>query len=66
MRPRRTFKNKILKIHYIMSDFDSRRSRAKLWLAFGAIVLIILLIIWLTVANLAGDTDVAACLPPLL
>lgn len=48
--------------NYIMSD-KSRKSQ-KIWLAIGAAVLIILLIIWLTVADLAGDTDVAAFVPP--
>ena len=48
-----------------MSDSDRRRSRAKTWLAFGAIILIVLLLIWLTYANLLGDTDVAAVLPPI-
>lgn len=31
-----------------------------LWLVVGVAVLIVLLIIWLTVADLSGDTDVAA------
>ncbi len=30
------------------------------WVAIGAVVLIILLIVWLTVADFAGDTGVAA------
>ncbi len=34
------------------------------WVAIGAIVLIILLIIWLTMADLFGDTDVAAAALP--
>lgn len=37
----------------------SKKSQ-KIWLAIGATLLIILLIVWLTVAFLAGDTDVAA------
>ncbi len=37
----------------------SKKSQ-KIWLAIGAALLIILLIVWLTVAFLAGDTDVAA------
>lgn len=32
----------------------------KLWLVIGVIVLIILLLLWLTVADMLGDTDVAA------
>lgn len=37
----------------------SKKSQ-KIWLGIGADLLIILLIVWLTVAFLAGDTDVAA------
>lgn len=40
-----------------------RLSKTHLWLAIGAAILIILLIVWLTVATLAGDTDVAAYIP---
>lgn len=29
------------------------------WVAMGAVVLIILLLVWLTVADLWGDTDVS-------
>lgn len=36
------------------------RSKTSVWLAAGVAVLIILLIVWLTVADLWGDTDVAA------
>lgn len=35
--------------------------KTKIWLAIGAIVLIILLLVWLEFAFLAGDTDVTAC-----
>lgn len=49
-----------LKILYMS---DSSRNRNKIWLAIGAIILIILLIVWLTYANLLGDTDVAASIP---
>ncbi len=38
----------------------SRRSGATIWLVIGVVVLIILLILWLTIADLWGDTDVAA------
>ncbi len=48
-----------------MSNSDRKTSRAKTWLAIGAIILIVLLLIWLTYANLLGDTDVAAALPPV-
>ncbi len=48
---------------YIMSDYDKKhRNRTSLWIAIGAIVLIVLLLIWLTTADLWGDTDVAAFL----
>lgn len=45
---------------------DRSKKTQKIWLAIGAAVLIILLIIWLTVADLTGDTDVAAFLAPLV
>lgn len=38
-------------------------SSTNVWLAIGAGVLIILLLVWLTVASLTGDTDVAAFIP---
>lgn len=48
-----------------MSDTSTRKkNRMSLWLAIGAIFLIILLIVWLTVADLTGNTDVAAFLTP--
>ena len=34
-----------------------------MWLIIGVIVLIVLLFVWLTVADLFGDTDVAAYIP---
>ncbi len=39
---------------------NKKKSRTPAWLVIGVLVLIILLIIWLTVADLFGDTDVAA------
>ena len=36
------------------------------WRVIGAIVLIVLLLVWLSVADLLGDTDVAAFATPLL
>lgn len=39
---------------------DRKHSSKKLWLCVGVAVLIVLLIVWLTFAFLAGDTDVAA------
>ncbi|MDE6464970.1 MAG: hypothetical protein K2L16_10145 [Muribaculaceae bacterium] len=44
----------------------SRRNRASVWVAIGAIILIILLIVWLTFADLMGNTDVAAFLAPYI
>lgn len=42
------------------------KSGTTLWLAIGVVVLIILLMLWLTIADLLGDTDVAAFIPPIL
>lgn len=48
-------------------DKDSRKQRhTQIWISIGAIILIILLILWLTIADLWGDTDVSAILPPYL
>lgn len=44
---------------------DKRKKSTNMWVAIGAIFLIILLIIWLTVADLTGDTDVAAFISPI-
>lgn len=45
---------------------DKKKNQTSLWVAIGAIFLIILLIIWLTVADFTGDTDVAAFIAPAL
>ena len=37
-----------------------RRRSFSIWAAIGAIILIILLVLWLTIADLMGDTDVVA------
>lgn len=37
-----------------------KKSSVSLWLIIGVVVLIILLFLWLTVADFFGDTDVAA------
>lgn len=42
-----------------------RNKQTNLWVAAGVIFLIILLIIWLTIADMAGDTDVAAYITPV-
>ncbi|MCM1349336.1 MAG: hypothetical protein NC338_07985 [Firmicutes bacterium] len=51
-----------------MDDKERRRrnrvNRRSIWVAIGAVILIILLILWLTMADLAGDTDVAAMILP--
>lgn len=44
---------------------DNKNSSKRTWLAVGVIVLIVLLIVWLTIADLWGDTDVAAFVSPL-
>lgn len=36
-----------------------------IWLIVGVIVLIVLLLVWLTIADIFGDTDVAAFVSPL-
>lgn len=45
-----------------MSD---SKNKNKVWLVIGAIVLIVLLLVWLTFAMFSGDTDVAAFIPSL-
>ena len=45
-------------------DRHRNRRRTQVWVAIGAVVLIILLILWLTMADFAGDTDVAAMITP--
>lgn len=37
-----------------------KKSRINVWLLVGVIILIILLFVWLTIADLWGDTDVVA------
>lgn len=41
-------------------------NRTSLWVVIGAIFLIILLIVWLTFADLTGNTDVAAFITPYI
>lgn len=38
----------------------SKRNRTSVWLIIGALILIVLLLVWLTIADMWGDTDVAA------
>ena len=47
----------------IMSGKDS--NKISIWLLIGVIVLIVLLLVWLTVADIFGDTDVPAFVTPL-
>ena len=49
-----------------MSKKSNKINKTSLWVAIGAIVLIILLLVWLTFADLMGDTDVAAFVTPML
>ncbi|MCM1032601.1 MAG: hypothetical protein NC405_02470 [Odoribacter sp.] len=42
---------------------ERKKNKTSIWIAIGAIILIVLLIIWLTFADFAGETDVAAMLP---
>lgn len=42
------------------------KSRVSTWLVIGVLVLIALLLVWLTVADLLGDTDVAALIMPVM
>jgi len=39
-------------------------NKISIWLLIGVIVLIVLLLVWLTVADIFGDTDVAAFISP--
>lgn len=45
---------------------SDKNNRTGVWVAIGAIFLIILLITWLTFADLTGNTDVAAFLAPYI
>lgn len=51
---------------YKNEESSRNRKRINVWVAVGAIFLIILLILWLTVADFTGNTDVAAFLGPVL
>lgn len=42
---------------------DRKKTNRNIWVSIGAVVLIILLIAWLTMADFSGDTDVAAFIP---
>ena len=49
-----------------MSDEDKKKNKANTWLIIGVFVLIVLLFVWLTFADLTGDTDVAAFIPVMM
>ena len=64
-----TFKNiTIMSNNPYKAETDRRRKRNRIniWVAIGAIFLIVLLILWLTVADFTGNTDVAAFISPAL
>lgn len=50
----------ITKLYITMEK--NKSSKTQLWLVIGVVVLIALLIIWLTIADFWGDTDVAAAI----
>lgn len=62
----------VRKRHSSSEDGDNRfstrerRDKRKFWMYIGVAILILLLIVWLTIASLWEDTDVAAFIPLLL
>lgn len=56
--------NQRLQLSFIMTD--RKKNNRNIWISIGAVVLIILLIVWLTTADFFGDNDVAALITPLL
>lgn len=53
--------------HHHDGDAEHRggSSKTSIWLFFGVGILILLLLVWLTIADFWGDTDVAAAITPL-
>lgn len=47
-----------------MDSRKRKKTKTNVWLAIGVAFLVILLILWLTMADLWGDTDVAAQIIP--
>ena len=45
---------------FVMDRDNRRQKKTQMWISIGAVVLIILLILWLTIADIWGDTDVNA------
>lgn len=54
---------KVINFYLKIMDDKKRRSKWNVWLVVGVVVLIVLLVLWLTVADLFGDTDVNAYTP---
>ena len=55
-----------LKCNTMTRTRTNKINRTSVWVAILAIFLIILLVIWLTFADLTGNTDVAAFLAPYI
>lgn len=54
------YRNEERRIERESRNEGKKKSRLSMWLILGVVILIALLLIWLTVADLFGDTDVAA------
>ena len=46
-----------------MESKNNHRGRFSMWMYFGVGILILLLLVWLTIADFWGDTDVNAIVP---
>ncbi len=49
-----------------MASDKRKRHDANFWTAVGAVVLVLLLLFWLTMADFLGDTDVAMISLPVI
>lgn len=47
----------------IMATKKKNNGKTSMWIYFGVGILILLLLVWLTIADFWGDTDVNAILP---
>ena len=45
-----------------MATKKKNNGKTSMWIYFGVGILILLLLVWLTIADFWGDTDVAACI----
>lgn len=45
---------------------DRKKTNRNIWISIGAVILIILLLVWIAMAGFSGDTDVAAFIPAYL